>query len=274
MPTRSSLTTTKTPSDDSLRHLIRYLHQKGIKLLLKPFVDSKDGTWRAEFQPQNWPHWFASYSRMILHYAQIAREEEVPMFSIGCENVLGNAKQQKSWVQLIKKVRQIYPGPLTYAANFNQAASYRQVFFWEQLDYIGIDAYFPVGEPWDRSLSKKVRHWQTYLEQIRLWCTYRHPNKPVLFTEIGLGSYQGAARTPWAFSKRKAPDEQEQADYYEALLEAAQDQDWLHGLFWWWWDNPSTSDYIHTGRDYAWFFTPQGKKAEKVLRKHYGADLL
>ena len=47
------------------------------------------------------------------------------------------------WWELIANIRQSYSGQLTYAANFD---NYQEVYFWDQLDLIGINAYFPLRE--------------------------------------------------------------------------------------------------------------------------------
>ncbi len=45
------------------------------------------------------------------------------------------------WRRLISEVRERYTGRLTYAANFDQ---YELVTFWDDLDVIGVNAYFPL----------------------------------------------------------------------------------------------------------------------------------
>jgi hypothetical protein len=41
------------------------------------------------------------------------------------------------------EIRKIYTGKLTYAANWDD---FDKVPFWKELDYIGIDAYFPLSD--------------------------------------------------------------------------------------------------------------------------------
>ena len=46
------------------------------------------------------------------------------------------------WRRLISKFRELCPGPLTYAVNW--WGDYDVVEFWDELDYIGINAFFPL----------------------------------------------------------------------------------------------------------------------------------
>ncbi|MEM6723389.1 MAG: hypothetical protein AAF598_05080, partial [Bacteroidota bacterium] len=48
-----------------------------------------------------------------------------------------------TWRTIIRSARQHYTGELTLAANFD---NYREISFWDELDFIGINAYFPLRE--------------------------------------------------------------------------------------------------------------------------------
>jgi biotin synthase-like enzyme len=56
--------------------------------------------------------------RSILDFAQLAQNENIELF---CFGTLGNAvaKRPEYWSQLIKKIKKIYSGKLTYAANWD-----------------------------------------------------------------------------------------------------------------------------------------------------------
>ena len=88
---------------------------------------------------------------------------------------------------------------LTYSANWGKSTrvEYKQITWWDKLDYIGLSAYFPLYE-WDSpSLEQLVAGWTTYTDH---WGGTYHWvddikamhdrfNKDVVFTEIGFGSY-------------------------------------------------------------------------------------
>ena len=142
--------------------------------------------------------------------------------------------------------------------------------FWDLLDFIGIDAYFAVSKKENPSSRHIAKSWEKHISKISKWLKDSYPDKPVLFTEIGLRSNQAAAKKPWKYDDAPLPDEKEQARYYKAFFKAFKEVGWLKGVYWWWWDNPSTSDYIHHEGDYAHFYTPKGKPSEDILRKYYG----
>ena len=56
----------------------------------------------------------------------------------------GTAKREENWRSIIEAVRAIFtkPDSLTYAANWGEEE--RAIRWWDALDYIGIDAYYPL----------------------------------------------------------------------------------------------------------------------------------
>jgi hypothetical protein len=51
--------------------------------------------------------------------------------------------REKEWRRVIAAVRGVTSARLTYAANFD---AYQRVAFWDALDAIGIQAYFPLTD--------------------------------------------------------------------------------------------------------------------------------
>jgi hypothetical protein len=260
-----------TVSDESLLHLIDYVHQKGMKVLLKPMVDARDGTWRGRFFPINWEQWFKQYGHFIGHYAKIAEEKEVEMLCVGCEFPMYDVVLQESWKNIIAQVRELYSGPLTYAANHSRRGIFKNIDFWEDLDYIGINAYFGVSGRKKNSVRRMRKGWKRIIRRLEKWFEKSGLSKPVLFTELGATSVNGGARKPWLFDRAQATDWEEQANYYEAFFNSFEDIEWLAGVFWWWWDNPSTQDYIkQENGEYVGYYTPKSKDAEAILREYWG----
>jgi hypothetical protein len=111
---------------------------------------------------------------------------------------------EKYWRTLIRKVRAVYSGRLTYAANFDQ---YQEVGFWDALDLIGINAYFPLRTLKDRDAEGPELYdvlldsWRTVLNR---YTSFREENElgsmPVLLTEIGYTRRRRATLAPWAGS--------------------------------------------------------------------------
>lgn len=96
------------------------------------------------------------------------------------------------WSTLIDTLRKEYHGKLTYAANWDD---YSPVPFWKELDYIGVDAYFPLAAgktPAVNTIKKGLGKYMKELEQIS-----RQYDKPILFTEYGYRNVDNTTGEPW-----------------------------------------------------------------------------
>jgi hypothetical protein len=95
----------------------------------------------------------------------------------------------------------------------------------------------------------------------------RRWGKPIIFTEIGYRSLDGANMAPWDWQAEGKVDLQEQADCYRAFFETFWKRyDWFSGVFWWYWEtDPEQGGLQDTD------YTPHGKPAEAVLQEFFGA---
>ncbi|MFI5362741.1 MAG: glycoside hydrolase family 113 [Elusimicrobiota bacterium] len=225
--------TDKTPSDDALRAAIRAARAQGLKVVLKPHVDVLKGGARAWINPKDAKIWFASYRTYLLNYARIAREENCSLFVVGTELALLSAPNHWSaWRSLIKDVRAEYSGPLTYAANWHSAGL---VGFWRELDFIGIDAYYPVAGGTNRTLLRVG--WAPISASLHALAAAN--GRPILFTEFGLASQKGANLRPWDYSNFGALDLDVQAAYVQTFLDQFSTKSWVAGFLNWDWEqNP------------------------------------
>lgn len=257
-------------SPASIRRGIDEIQSQGMSIMLKPHLDIIAGSWRAELNPDDPVAWFASYQRQIISAARLAEEKGIAILCIGTE-LNGVEKYEAEWRQLIHAVRQVYSGRLTYAANHSPAGvggGYQSVRWWDALDLIGIDAYFPASNNRD-SLRDFENFWQSKGREVEIWRNRRRLNQPVIFTEVGVRSMDGAARTPWDYEIKGSVDLDEQAHFYEGLLTSLWNEPWWGGAFWWSWEtNPDAGGPINAG------FTPQQKPAEEILEKFYTAAAL
>ena len=157
---------------------IQFARDCGFKVFLKPHIwinTPTEGKWRNDIFPRNeadWNIWKQSYRDYIIRFARIAEESNAEMFCVGTELSRLSVEKPEYWVELIQEVRTIYSGKITYAANWYN--EYEKITFWEDLDYIGIQAYFPLTEinyPTTEDLSKgrpgKTSH-EDSLEQHRI----------------------------------------------------------------------------------------------------------
>jgi hypothetical protein len=245
-----------TPEDKALAHAINKSHSLGIKVMLKPHVDVKTGQWRGDIIASS--DWFTSYKNYIIHYAKIAQQYNAELFSIGTELVNTTASNwQNEWEDVIKEIKKVYSGQLVYSANWDE---YDAVGFWDKLDFIGIDAYFPLTAKKDPTKEELISAWKAQADQIDKWLKENKLNKPVIFTEIGYCSADGANVQPWSVLtnlSEEFADQQEQADALAAMLTVCSNYAWFRGLYWW--------NYFPQDRWSPLGYTIRGKKAEAVF---------
>jgi hypothetical protein len=245
-------------SQDSVRHAIRLMHSAGLKVLLKPMVDCRNGKWRGEIRPSR--AWFDAYGAFITLWAGIAKEEGVEAFSVGCELAKTEA-WEKEWRQVVSAVRAVYPGPLTYAANHGSEGA---ISWWDAVNFIGIDAYYPLTAHRDPSQAELDRAWVSRAHGIKRWRDARWPGMTVVFTEVGYRSADGTNTAPWDYAPGRVLDLGEQRDCYQAFFSALWNETWWGGAFLWNWEtNPESGGAQDTG------YTPHLKPAEGVVRSYY-----
>ncbi|MBV9266121.1 MAG: hypothetical protein JO061_08135 [Acidobacteriaceae bacterium] len=260
----------KTPTDEAVTYAIRQLQSRGLKILLKLHVDGADGSWRGQFNPPDADAWFQSYSDFILYYARLAQSLGVEGIVIGTEYVmLSGAQNQAHWQALIGDIRSAFSGILTYAANATHTGDeFTQVSFWDKLDLIGIDGYFPLTKFGDPSVAQLAAAWSRNLNGSNLVEVIQNLssafNKPVIFTEIGYRSITGTNTRPWDAALTGVYDPAAQANCYQAFFEVWSNfSAWMQGAFWWDWPvaGPLSMD---TG------YSPRGKPAGEVVTNWYG----
>ncbi len=235
--------------------------QNGFKVMLKPHVWVRGQGWPGEFtltKEEDWETWESDYSRYVLHCAQIADSLDVELFSIGTEFRKVVLDRPEFWVRLIAEVRKVYSGKLTYASNWD---NYHNVTFWPDLDYIGVDAYFPISDKEDATITDLINGWKVNAEKLKNLAGTM--NKPILFTEFGYQSVVGTAGNHWELSSEEV-DMNAQAEAYEALFQTFWGERWFAGGFFWKWHFRIESGGLDDPN-----FTPQGKPAQDVIERWY-----
>jgi hypothetical protein len=258
-----------TETDASIIQAIKDIHAHGMGVMLKPMIFcNNDNEGQGALAPTNPAAWFASYATFINHYAQIAQKNHVELFCVGCElNHLDTSNYDANWRTVISGVRAIYKGPLTYAADWSR---YAGISFWGGLDYVGIDAYFPLSNAQTPSVAALVSAWSHYVDSGPFGATHnwlQHietlqatVHKPVIFTEIGYRSIDYAAKDPGNWQETGVYNANAQANCYEAALQVFANKPWFAGMFWWGWTpDPKAGGAGDTG------YTPQNKPAQSVL---------
>ena len=245
------------------------MREKGLYIHLKPHLWMSEG-WRSDIAmdtEEEWKDWFESYRVNMLHYARMAELTGVELFCVGTELRSSIKKQPEAWCKLISEIKQVYSGKLTYAANWYD--EYEHVTFWDELDFIGIQAYFPLTDNQNPDLATIKRGWESHIESLELF--FNQYKKPILFTEVGYKSEALATVKPWEWGNalsilhRKKSDRTQQLAY-EALFQEIWHKEWFAGMHIWEWNTESTPEGAKTNLN----FSPRFKPAENVISKWYG----
>jgi hypothetical protein len=160
-------------------------------------------------------------------------------------------------------VRKCFSGQITYAANWDD---YRDVEFWGDLDYIGVDAYFPLSQKASPSVAELKEGWKKWVAELQ--ALQAQVGKPVLFTECGYASSDCAAVKPWEDAMNGKANVALQADCYRALFETFWNKPWFAGMYWWSWNT-----YPRSGSGNNRSFTPQNKPALDHMKTWYGQPI-
>ncbi|GAB0490259.1 hypothetical protein MMPV_001491 [Pyropia vietnamensis] len=261
--------TNYSTSDEGLIEGMRYFRSRNMNVFFKPNLDLRSGEWRANIPAS--PEFFAIYKEWIVGRAALAQAEGASIFSIGTE--MNSAQtDEAAWRDVIEAVRSVFRGTLVYSANHD---AYKEVRFWDALDMIGIDAYFPLTsnderEPSRRAMEKK---WASLGKDI---ASFRESaglsDKQVMFAEAGYQSSTGATTASGHEAGSNQGNEQQevnvklQAEAYAALLGIMGSYrfKWWEGAFFWNWE---VSPRANEAEFNSW--TPQGKPALQVMAEYY-----
>jgi hypothetical protein len=250
---------------EGVRFLARAARERGIATLLKPHL-WLHGSWPGEIEmtsEADWATWFANYREFLLAWARFAAEEELEGLCLGTE-LDKTALRADEWRALIVEVRAIYPGLLTYAANWDR---FETIPFWEELDAIGVNAYFPLSVSARPTSAEMGSAWKPIAA--RLEALAERTGRPIVFTEIGYHPVEGACREPWVWNPEGAARAPEvQAAAYEAVARTFFDEPWFGGIFWWKWHASGAREGRRGERA---TFSPQGLPAEEVLARTFRA---
>ena len=267
-----------TATDAEVEAAIDRAHALGLQVMLKPQIDLYDDNasyWRGSIGQacglQNtthscqrfWNAWFESYGAWLVHFARLAARKRVAQLSVSCE-LVSASPQATHWRRLIGRVRRVFNGALTDAANWGYLnATGGEIFnktWWDAVDYIGVDAYWPIA---GNTHAARVAAWGPILRKLE--GLSRRFDRPLLFTEIGYckncstrAGAQDSAQENLAF----------QDDHYRAALAAVRPAvraGWFRGMYFWSWNTDPAGTTAAGG-----CITPQGKPAEQTLTRTWG----
>jgi sugar phosphate isomerase/epimerase len=226
------------PADppDEIAQPIREAHAAGLKILIIPHVAywGSRFSWRGDIafsDSASWNRFFTTYRAWISSVARAAQGADG--FSVGNE-LDGTVSHEAEWRRVIAAVRANTPAALTYAANWSH---YRDVPFWDALDAIGIEAYFPVSRTPDPGEGTLAASWAGIMKDLHAFAI-EHDRK-IVFTELGYTRAHDAPMRPWDDATDGMDAEATQARCLKVALRAIQEEPEVVGVFLWkWFPNP------------------------------------
>jgi hypothetical protein len=190
---------------------------------------------------------------------------QVDMLCVGVELSLSTLKQEERWKHLISRLRKIYHGNLTYAANWGD--EFENIQVWDHLDAIGLNCYYPLSGNTAATEKELINGFEEVLSNVsQVKAKY---DKPILFTEIGFRSVDAPWLQPHEEAFSKGFNENHQALAYSAVFQAMKNEPVVDGILWWKW--PTNMEHrVEQDRR----FVPTGKMAEQVIEGWFKNEVI
>lgn len=256
----------RNPSLPELGELCKYAASKGLRVCVMPVVllsAPRGSEWRGRINPTvGWDEWFKRYTQFIIEHAEVCEASKVEVMFVGSELIKAEQFTDR-WKALIQEVRKVYHGRLGYSANWDHYAT-DKIGFWPYLDLVGMTSYYTLARGPNPTPGELLANWEPYKQRISTF--YNEVRKPIVFTEAGWCSQEGAAKDPWDYYRNMNATEKghlEQLHCYEAFIQTWGSVPFVGGIFWWEWN-----DYPGGANDFG--YTPRDKPAEKLLRQWFG----
>ena len=273
-----------TPNDIELKEIIDYIHSKGIRVQLRPMLECFDGEGRLSVSFLNdreripgltydrCSRWFDSMTARSVYYARIAEMTGCEMFCLDSEldRIIGF---HTKWKEVIRRVREVYSGPVTSChtihtgiIDFEKELSNKEHWFYD-LDALSISDYMKAGTKGGLSADEMAKNLTAERDRLRRIAGLY--GKPILFGEAGCTTVFGAACSPASWTLEAPYDENEQANYLEAIMQTFSNEPWWHGMYWWKWEEHVSRPWILDPTTGDRGFVVRGKKAQSVMKKWY-----
>lgn len=194
---------TNSPTEFNLRQTFKEAKANRLRVMFFPTINIKGEAnnakwWRGNIKPINWDLWWQNYTNFNVRLAQIAQEEGIEWYSVGTE-MTSTHQFKHQWQKLISEVRKVFKGKITYSINFDSHDSFD---FGNSLDVIGINTYDPIAKSTRYPTAEQIQNswWWIIIKARTLQARF---NRPVMITELGYPSVEGAHTGPWDFRSHK-----------------------------------------------------------------------
>lgn len=242
---------------------IRMAHAHQMRVMVKPQLWVNHGKYTGELAfatEADWKKFEHSYMDYIFQLIKVADSFDAEFFCIGTELNYFVKERKSFWSSLIDSVRKQFSGQLTYAENWD---SYQEFPFWNKLDAMGVNAYFPLSDSITPPVNDLLKKWDPHYQKMKSFA--EKTGKPVLFTEYGYRSIDYTTRRPWESYTDGIVNLHAQRNAYEALYQKFWSEPWMAGGFFWKWFDANTPSDVPMDMD----FSPQNKPAKEVIRHWY-----
>jgi hypothetical protein len=237
---------------EAMTRFVTHARNRGIQVLFKPHIWSRSfwggTTWHGSIEMRSeadWQAFFKNYGDWIVEHARVAQAAGAGAFCVGTE-LQGTVHREAEWRELIRRVREVFEGPLTYSASFGE---WEQITWWDALDCVSITAYWPIvpedREPTEAAIRAGWRDIFARLEPFKA-----RVGRPIVFTELGYTASGRAHHAPWEHHE-VAPDPALQARLYRVSLDEIARSGVVDGVLLWKWFTADHRSVARTERDDA-----------------------
>lgn len=247
-----------TPADFEIEKIIREFRQRGIKVMLKLVNITLDSFQHSCIMinqspvpplPENGRYyndmeeWFKEFSNSVVHYAELMERVGGELFCMSGELIPTQCRDNE-WREVIRRVRQVYSGGLTYESSIVEKLGIFAPDWLELLDVITISKYPPASDKPNPSVEYMINYIRkNSLPEVRK--IQESVGRPLFFAECGCRSIPIGHGNAGGWKAKLPYDAQAQADYLEALMTVFTAEPWWRGLLWWKWDEQQNRSQYH-----------------------------
>jgi hypothetical protein len=220
-----------TPTAAHIAIFLAQAAQSHIRVTLRPILDEEvlvaenPLAWRGSIEPSDRAAWFRNYRKLLLPYAAVAQAGHAATLVLGTE--LESLEDDSHWHGLIKSIRTVYSGQLTYDENYDEFAANDSILPLHSYD---IDAYPRFDLPDSASVATLTHAWDAWLGA--------HPiavRRKLTLTEVGIDAVADSYGDPgaWLSTINSPIDAKVQANWYRAVCDAISAEQIGGGVYWW-----------------------------------------
>jgi hypothetical protein len=217
-----------------LTRAVREAHRQGLRIMIKPHLAywGSKFSWRGEigFEDEaSWQRFFETYREWITRVARLSAEADA--FVVGTE-LDRTAHRDADWRRIIVAVREELDTTLTYSAGWD---NYQSIPFWDALDAISIQSYFPLVDHEREPTAAELQDgWRRITRDLEAFARQR--SRKIVLGELGYNRSFHAAVRPWTYPQDADPRaEALQLKCLDTALTALDENDWIVGAFLWKW---------------------------------------